>query len=156
LYEFLFEDVSTLVLHAELGVSGPQKNKHQQSRRGFWGTPQIREALEAILACDEFPPPSLAAVARRLGCDRASLLPHHKEVCNALTKRYQAYLQTKKQTDLQHYCEEVRQAARHIVSQGMRPNANQLGKVLKKPGILRSAEIREAWQEILREFDSHR
>ena len=40
--------------------------------------------------------------------------------------------------------------------QGMRPNANQLGKVLKKPGILRSSEIREAWQEVLREFDSHR
>jgi AraC-like DNA-binding protein len=156
LYECLFEDVSALVLHAELGVSGPRKGKHQQNGKGSWGTPQIREALEAILTNEEFPPPSLGAVARRLGCSPASLLQHHKEVCNALTKRYQAYLQTKKQTDLQHYCEEVRQAARHIASQGMRPNANQLGKVLKKPGILRSSEIREAWQEVLREFDSYR
>jgi hypothetical protein len=49
----------------------------------------------------------------------------------------------------------VRQAARHIASQGKRPNSNQLGKVLKKPGILRSPEIREAWQEVLREFDGH-
>ena len=156
LYECLFEDVSALVLHAELGVSDERMDKHQQNGKSSWGTLQIRETLEAILTNEEFPPPSLGAVARRLGCYPASLRQHHKEVCNALTKRYQAYLQTKKQTDLQHYCEEVRQAARHIASQGIRPNANQLGKVLKKPGILRSSEIREAWQEVLREFDSHR
>jgi transcriptional regulator with XRE-family HTH domain len=156
LYECLFEDVSSLVLHAELEVSGPLKDKRQKNGNGSWGTPQIREALEATMANDEFPPPSLGAVAQRLGCYRESLLRHHKEVCNALTKRYQAYLQTKKQTDLQHYCEEVRQAALHIASQGVRPNANQLGKVLKKPGILRSSEIREVWREVLREFDSHR
>ena len=155
LYECLFEDVSALVLHAELGVSGPQKDKHQQNGRVSWGTPQIRDALEAILTNDSVPPPSLGAVARRLGCYPASLLQHHKAVCHALTKRYQAYLQTKKQGDLQHYCEEVRQGAQHIASQGMRPTGNQLGKVLKKPGILRSPEIREAWQEVLREFDSH-
>ncbi len=155
LCEFLFEDVSALVLHAELGVSGPRKDNHQQNGRGSWGTPQIRDALEAILTNDEFPPPSLGAVARRLGCSPASLRQHHKEVCHALTKRYQAYLQTKKQADLQHYCDEVRQAAQHLASQGKRPNSNQLGKVLKKPGILRSPEIREAWQEVLWEFDGH-
>jgi transcriptional regulator with XRE-family HTH domain len=155
LYACIFEDVSALVLHAESGVSGLLKDKHQQNGRGSWGTPQIQDALEAILTNDEFPPPSLGAVARRLGCHPASLLQHHKEVCNALTKRYQAYLQTKKRIDLRHYCEEVRQAAQHIVSQGMRPNSNQLAKVLKKPGILRAPEIREAWQEVLREFDSH-
>jgi DNA topoisomerase VI subunit B len=76
-------------------------------------------------------------------------------VCNALTKRYQAYLQAKKQTDSQQYCEEVRQAAQSIASQGKRPNSHQLAKVLKKPGILRAPEIREAWQEVLREFDGY-
>lgn len=118
LYECLFEDVADLALHSELGVSGPSKGKHQQNGRGSWGTPQVRAALGAILTNGEFPPPSLGAVARRLDCSPASLRQHHREVCNALTERYQAYVQTKKQTDLQQYCEEVRQAALHIASQG--------------------------------------
>ncbi len=155
LYECLFENVMALTLHSDLGISGPSKYKYQRSVRGSWGTPQVQDALEAILTDDEFPPPSLGAVARRLGCYPASLRQHHREVCNALMERYQIYLQTKKQTDLQQYCEEVKQAARHIASQGKRPNSHQLAKVLKKPGILRAPEIREVWQEVLREFDTH-
>jgi len=52
--------------------------------------------LETILASDEEPPPSLAAVARRLAYDNATFRRHFPEACQVLVQRRQQYLAAKK------------------------------------------------------------
>ena len=127
--------------------------KPQAAAPGTWSTPQVRQTLEAILTTDEDPPPSLKQVAKLLGCAPRSLSKHHPELCRAISARYLAAIQERKQVTLQQRCEEVRQAARQLAAQGKRPTRKKLAEVLTQPGMLRSPEIREAGRTVLQEID---
>jgi hypothetical protein len=155
LYDCFFKDVATLSLHPEAGMPEPSRDKRQLRGRTVWKASQVQDALEAIFTNDEFPPPSLAEVARRLKSTSVTLRKYHREICDAITERYQTALVTKRQANMQRFRQEAKQAAYQIMAQGKRPTIKRLALVLTKPGILRNPKMREVWQEVLREIDEN-
>jgi TniQ protein len=155
LYDCFFQDVTTLSLHPETGMPKPSKDKHQPRGRTVWNASQVQDALEVIFTNDEFPPPSLTEVARRLESTSVTLRKYHRELCDAITERYQTALVSKRQANMQRFRQEAKQAAYQIMAQGKRPTIRRLVLVLTKPGILRNPKMRDVWQEVLREIDGN-
>ena len=149
----LFDEVATLNFQPKVRVQRYRKDRRPHTISQHGKSLQIQRALEVILKSDEDPPPSLKEVARRLEYTAMSLQKHFPELCSAIVVRRRAFLQKRKQITMQQRCEEVNHAARQLVAQGKRPTHKNLVKVLPKAGILRSPEIRNAWQAVLREFD---
>jgi hypothetical protein len=113
----------------------------------------VAQALEAILASDEDPPPSLNRIAKRLGCSGSSYLSKHfPEQSAIITERYQAHVQARKARRLQALREQVRQATFEIHAQGLYPTLGELGKQLGKPKCILDPDVRAAWEEATREL----
>lgn len=126
-------------------TKGLWERHHRQTARGFWKSSQVREALEAIARNEEGTALSLKAVARQLGCsDPHSLQIYHPAPCQAISDRYAAYVQAKKQATVQQHCEKVQAVVRQLIEQGTPPTGRNVALLLPKPGILRSAVVREA------------
>ncbi len=121
------------------------------SARGFWKTAQVRETLEAIAKSEEVPPPSLKAVARRLGGDPRSLKIYHPVPSQAISDRSAAYMSAKKLATEQQLCAEVQEVVRQLIEQNIPPTGRNVAQVLSKPGILRSSMVREARRAAIRE-----
>jgi len=150
----LFDEVTTLSFRPSGEMLKPLANKTQPAARHSWESLQTRQRLEAILKNDEEPPPSLREVARRFGAPPGSLRDSHPDLCRAISARYLTFRQERGRVIMQQRCEEVRQAAYQLAEQGKRPTGKNLGKVLAKPGVLRSPHIRKAWKAMLREMES--
>jgi AraC-like DNA-binding protein len=142
-------------LHYLPGSQVPKIERGKRHRKApvNANNPHIRHTLQMILASDEEPPLSLHKVAQQLGISSYHLRKYHLELSNAISARYRVYIQRRQQTTMQQQSEEVCQAARQLVAQGERPTRKKLAEILSKPGILRSPEIRQAWKDVLREFD---
>lgn len=52
---------------------------------------ELRMALEAVLAGDECPPPSMAEVARRLQHTRTHLINLFPDLCRLISERHRGY-----------------------------------------------------------------
>lgn len=151
----LYGEITSCSFSAGGEILRPQENKHQPVASNTWNSPQVRSKLEAILNNDDEPPPSLKEVARQFRCSTTSVRRYHPELARAISARYLRFVQQRKRATVEHYCEEVRQAARQLVAQGKHPTRGRLTKMLKKPGILRSPEARKAWKEVLREVNEN-
>lgn len=112
----------------------------------------MRRALEAVLASDEQPPPSLREVERRLGLPEEGLRRRLPELSHAIAERH---LQDQKAQGLrrrQRLCEEARRAAYQVHAQGRYPSAYRVAPLLSQPDALRGGVVKAAWQEALREL----
>jgi hypothetical protein len=112
----------------------------------------VRRALEAILAADEQPPPSLRAVARRLGETLPYLRRRLPDLCRAISDRHQRYQRGRGSQSRQRLRDEVRQATHRVHAQGLYPSAHRIARLLSQPGAIRSRAARDAWREVLREL----
>jgi AcrR family transcriptional regulator len=54
----------------------------------------LRQALEAALASDEYPPPSLREIAKRLSCTVERLYNNYPQICHTLVKRHNSVFDT--------------------------------------------------------------
>ena len=127
---------------------------NRRSIQGFWKSNQVRERLEAVAMSEEIPPPSLKAVARQLGGgDPYYLKKYHPVPCQTISDRYAAYMNTKKLMTEQRYCNEVQNAVRRLIEQNIPPTGRNVALVLSKPGILRSAAVREARRAAIWEME---
>ncbi len=150
LCEFLLEDVATL--HHRLK---PQKVVEIRPR-STWQAPskeQIQQALQAVLTGSESPPPSLFAIARRLGCDVHLLTQCDRQACQTISTQYRAYVQARKEASMQRYREEIRCSARSLHAQGISVTKKHVEPLLTKSGYLRSPELRAFLAEVRRELE---
>ncbi len=138
------------------GTQGLWSPGSRQHTRGFWKSDQVRAMLEAIAMSEEIPPPSLKAVARRLGGDPDSLKTYHPVPSQAISARYAAYMSAKKQTTEQQHCAEVQTAVHQLIEQNIPPTGRNVALILSKPGILRSSVVREARRAAIRERQNMR
>jgi hypothetical protein len=110
------------------------------------------QALKAILASNEDPPPSLNQIAKRLGCSGPLYLSvHWPEPSAIIMERYRVYVQAQKAQRLQALREEARQATFEIYAQGRNPTLGELGKHLK-PGRIMDHTVQAAWKEAIQEL----
>jgi TniQ len=150
LHDFLLKKPMICSLRSE-GTRGLWNRGSRQHAHGFWKSDQVRAMLEVIAMSEEIPPPSLKAVARRLGGDPASLKTYHPVPSQAISARYAAYMSAKKQTTEQQHCAEVQKAVHQLIEQNIPPTGRNVALILSKPGILRSSVMREARRVAIRE-----
>ncbi|HEY7068448.1 MAG TPA: TniQ family protein [Chloroflexota bacterium] len=112
----------------------------------------VRAALEAILASEEQPPPSLREVAQRLGQTYANLRHHLPELSRAIAERYRSDQEAQGARTRQRLREEVREAVLYVHRQGVYPSSYRVAGRLSQPGSMRSQTARAAWHEALRDL----
>jgi hypothetical protein len=120
---------------------------HRAAKKAAW-----RQALEAILDCDEVPPPSMQAVAQRLGCHQQSLRAHFPELARAISARYLAHRRAQAQQNQQRRCDEVRRLTFMLHQQGIYPSQHRVAARLSIPANFLYAQVRAAWHDALREL----
>ncbi len=125
-----------------------QKRRH----RIPFDTVYIRQKLEAVLANDEQPPPSMRTIAKCLNYSPRELREHFPELCRAISMRYKNYGKVRGEQKIQHTKDEVRAAIRKIHSQGLYPSEYKLRSHLSVPGLLRNPVIAKFWREMLHEL----
>ena len=112
----------------------------------------VRKALEAILAGDEVPPPSLREVAERIGQTYANLRHHLPELSRLISARYRSYQEAQGAGTRSRVRDEIRQAANQLHRQGHYPSNNRIADLISNPSALRSRTGQSARNEVLREL----
>jgi len=112
----------------------------------------VRRALEAILARDEVPPPSLREVAQRIGQTYANLRQHVPELSRIISARYRRYQELQGARSRARLREEVRQAAIYLHQQGHYPSTNRIADLISRHSSSRSLTGQSARYEVLREL----
>ncbi|MEH2283046.1 MAG: TniQ family protein [Nostoc sp.] len=109
--------------------------------------------LEAVLKSQEYPPPSMKEVARRLGKKSVHSLPNNfPELCSAISVRYASYVQERRTERVKKLSQEVRQVALQLHLEGVEPTASRISVLLKKPGSILQKQVFAAVREVRREL----
>jgi hypothetical protein len=124
------------------------KTRHAESRKSR-REQKIKPILEAAL--QEFPPPSLLEITRRLGYqNNGYLYQYFPELCYSISKRYREHNHARGQEKRKRIREEIETIALTLHSQGQKPTQSKVTKLLKSPGIMLSPYARQTLDEILR------
>jgi transcriptional regulator with XRE-family HTH domain len=109
-------------------------------------------ALNAILAGEEEPPPSLQAVARRLAVSDSVLRYHFPDLCRAISARHLADRKERGRRTRERLRKEVRQATYQVHHHGQYPSEHRVALLLDRPASMLIAAARAAWHEALQEL----
>jgi hypothetical protein len=121
-------------------------------RRVGFDTARVKRALEAALASDEDPPPSLSEVARRLGISSPEgFYPRFPELTRAVAARSSAARRVRTLQRRDALREEVGQVVATLHADGQYPSCNVVRARLSHPAAFRNPVVREAWATSLRE-----
>jgi transcriptional regulator with XRE-family HTH domain len=120
-------------------------------RRSF-DVAATRAALEAVLASDEEPPPTMRQTAQCLGRAHTELIRHLPELCHAISARHLAYQHARGVEKRRRLCAEIRQAAVRLHGQGLYPSACRIAPLISQPGFVRDPEAIATRKEALREL----
>jgi hypothetical protein len=112
----------------------------------------LRQALEAVLVSDEQPPPSLRAVADRLGETTTCLRHHLRELCHAISQRHLEAQRARGSKRREQLRAAVRQATFAVHAQGRYPSGNRVAQLLSEPTAILTTTGRAAWQAALHEL----
>lgn len=114
---------------------------------------QLEKSLNAIVAANENPPPSLNEVSRRLNqAGTNSLVRYFPEQCALIVERYRTYRQAKKEERLRLLHENVRQATFDVHAQGVYPSKSRVDKQLGKRASMRNPDARAFWKATIQEL----
>jgi transcriptional regulator with XRE-family HTH domain len=149
LSDFLFQEIE--MLQPCLNVAS-ELLPHLPKKSNPIPVEPVYLALEQILASQEYPPLSLAKVARQLGQRYDTLYRVHPVACYAIAARYKSYLQQRKETRLRRLQEEIRQVALQLLACGIAPTQKRIAPHLSRPGILRNPLLRAFLHDVCREL----
>lgn len=113
---------------------------------------RVRAVLEEALQGTEDPPPSMRAVARRLGYSHADLFRRFPDFCRAISARRLAHVQNLGTQRMQRLCHEVREATFRIHAQGDYPSSVRVASLLTHPSHFRHPTANAAWHTALRDL----
>jgi hypothetical protein len=113
----------------------------------------LQKQLEAIMAADDEPPPSLAEVARRLGYRGSpGISRKFPDLCQVISTRFRTYQQEKSKQKITDLCEQVRRLACELHARGMYPATSRISKLGMKSGDFRHPVVRSAWLTVCHEL----
>uniref|UniRef100_B8HXB7 TetR family transcriptional regulator n=1 Tax=Cyanothece sp. (strain PCC 7425 / ATCC 29141) TaxID=395961 RepID=B8HXB7_CYAP4 len=133
----------------------PEKrtNEFRQPRRDPSTISQLQPILGLILF--EQPPPSLAAVACRLGCSSRSLRHNFPDLCGSISARYLQHRDEVYKEKLNQFCQDLRQVVLQLYSAGIDPTRSQVARRLRKPAYFREPEVEAMLESVRRELGLH-
>ena len=106
-----------------------QRFKHQTEIE------QAQQYLQIVLSED--PPPSMRTVAQQLNIDSGSLRRRFPTLCTAISNRYLNYREQVRMAKVEQACQEVRQIALKLYSEGIDPTRSYIASYLSKPAYFR-------------------
>ena len=109
---------------------------------------KLQQSLQAVTVED--PPPSMEAIAQRLGHSARSLRRQYPILCSAISKRYLSHREKVRIEKVEQSCQEIRQIALQLFSEGIDPTRSQVTKFLNKPAYFREPLV-DATLERLRQ-----
>ncbi|MDP9314604.1 MAG: helix-turn-helix domain-containing protein [Chloroflexota bacterium] len=112
----------------------------------------VKQALEDTLASDEYPPPTMTSVAHRIGYPHSQCYRYFAELCHAIAAKYLAYRREMAWKQEEELHEQIRQAVRSLVEQGINPREDRVAQAVGKPHCMRSAKAKAVRKEVLREL----
>jgi len=127
---------------------------HKKRQQKPLDVEQVRQALEGALTSNEYPPPSLFEVSRRLGHTFRTLYKCHQAACLEIKNRYRAYLQAQRAERIQRQREEIRQIALELRAESISLTQGHIAQRLTTPGILLDPKMRDAIDEIRHELET--
>jgi transcriptional regulator with XRE-family HTH domain len=113
---------------------------------------EIQSTLVSILEMNEYPPPSMNEVARRVGIPAMTLRSSCLDLCHEISARYLCYCKASKQEREEKLRNQIRQAVFELHGKGITPHHKNVEKLLPKPGIMREKEAVTAFREARREL----
>ena len=113
---------------------------------------KLRCELETVLSSDEYPPPSLKEVARRLECSPQTFYNNFPEISHVIAQRYTSYLSDRHAKFIAAQVQEVRTCAVLLHNQQIEPTVRRVAEKLSKPGAIRNKEIRAALNQVRQEL----
>lgn len=122
----------------------PQQLKHQ------FEMVSIQQALQAVL--EEETPPTMNAVAQRLGYSARSIRRRFPALCSAISARYLNYRDKTRMAKVEKCCQEVRQIAIMLYNKGIEPTRNHVTPYLKKPAYFRDSTVSAALDAVRQEL----
>ena len=131
-------------------IPNPTRNRR---RRVQLDIVHLRQSLEAVLVCEEQPPPSMRAVARRLNHSPRELREYFPELCRAISKRRSNFYKDRSEEKLEQQKELIRQAVLEIHSRGLYPSSRKVRLILSEPGLMRNPILAETWRDMLQELE---
>lgn len=124
--------------------------RSQRNKKQFDST-KVYTALTKLL--DEDPPPSMQAVAKRLGHDPRFLSRKFADLCHAVSTRFTQFQRACMEQRVQQCRKEVREAALKLQSEGVYPSRRRVSQFLKRPGDIERKEAYQVLREIRQELD---
>lgn len=113
---------------------------------------RLGHALEGVLQSDEYPPPPMSKVAKRLRYDHSFLIKHFPDLCSAISARFEEYRMKQCEEKKRQVVCEVRQATLVVHAQGVYPSQVRVRNSLAIPGSMRMPEALNAWHAMLKEL----
>ena len=113
---------------------------------------KIQSALKTILESQEYPPPALHEVAKRIDISVPALNRHCPELCKVIAARRDSYRKERQMKRVQELRQEVRQVALKLNAEGVEPTASRISVHLTKPGSILQKEVVSAVREVRREL----
>lgn len=147
--QLFIEDVSCLNLNQQ-DRRKPAANVIPKKKYRQFDKDGVQATLEARIAADEKPPPSMAQVARQLGYDHAFLTKHLPVECQTISQQYAEFNAWKKQERIEKNCEKVRKATREVNAQGYYPSYKRVSKIVR--ALFKEPAVRTAYAETLYEL----
>lgn len=142
-------DYANLKIHSLPDIPNPTRNRRLPIP---FDVVRIRQRLEAVLACEEQPPPSMRTVAKSLNYSPRELREKFPELNRAISIRRKNYYKTHREQVFQQLKCKVRQATLEIYSQGLYPSSEKIGSLLGNPAVMRDPNATRFWHEMLQEL----
>jgi transcriptional regulator with XRE-family HTH domain len=111
---------------------------------------KIGETMEAALL--ENPPPSMIALASRLGYAKSTLYQRLPERCHKIAERFLNYQAVNREQAKEDLRCETRSIAKNLYERGTYPSELEVAKQLSKPGRMSSKVVRIALRQVKREI----
>lgn len=111
-------------------------------------------SLQAIIDSDEFPPPSLMAVARRLKVTGYPYFwrEHCSALCDAISERYSQHKEAESERRKHEIYQEMRQVMLSLHQNGIKPTSGNVSALLTEPAVLVRPHIRAKFKKVRREL----
>jgi transcriptional regulator with XRE-family HTH domain len=133
----------------------PIQKPHKKRQQKPLDIEHIRQKLEDVLANNEYPPPSLFEVSRRLGHTLRTLYKCHQTASLEIKNRYKTYLQTQRAERVQRQREEIRQIAVDLRAENIALTRKHIVQHLTTPLSVLDPRTLDAIDEICRELEAN-
>lgn len=136
----------------------PQPDHSAQPGRRLYSAPAkvalaaMRQEMEHVVNADQSTGMSLAAIAKKLGCNQTTLKRRFPELAEAVKQRYLTHRKAQMDARIQEVRSQVRSVMLALQSTGIYPSQARLRAKLRGQIDMREPSAQQAWKEVLSEL----